>query len=84
MVLTGKPTYPVERCLLTSGALEAALTSRYEGHRRLPTPWLDVQYTSFDDASGGPVRPMGPEPTGASRMEWPPPPGSSHDAAPKL
>ena len=48
MFVTGQPSYPVERTLLTSGMLEAALTSRYEGHRRLETDWLDVQYESYD------------------------------------
>ncbi len=78
MVLTGKPTYPVERCLLTTGALEAALTSRFQGHARLVTPHLDVAYTSFPDiepgadAPGSLIRPRAQEPCGASLMQWPP------------
>ena len=68
-VVSGKATYPVERCLLTTGALEAALTSRYEGHRRLPTPWLDVRYSSYEHLV---IRPTAPSPQGASLMEWPP------------
>jgi hypothetical protein len=48
MFLTGKPSYPVERTLLTTGVLEAAIDSRYQGYVRLETPHLDVKYTSFD------------------------------------
>ena len=65
----------------SQGALEAALTSRHEGHRRLPTPWLDVKYTSFEsDASeggGGPLRPRAEAPTGATLMDWPPKPDAT-------
>ena len=69
MFLSGRPQYPVERTLLTSGVLEAALTSRYEGHIRLETPWLDVAYRSFDEL---PWRPTGPSPAGACLDPWPP------------
>jgi hypothetical protein len=41
---TGKPPYPVERTLLVSGTLEACLTSRLDGQKRLETPQLDVRY----------------------------------------
>jgi hypothetical protein len=59
MLVTGKPSYPVERTLLTSGVLEAALDSRHQGHVRLETPHLDVCYESYDRL---PWRPTGPRP----------------------
>lgn len=46
MIETGKPSWPVERTLLTSGILDALLTSKLNGGEKLPTPWLDVRYTS--------------------------------------
>lgn len=46
MVRTGKPAWPVERTLLTSGILNALLRSQTDEGRRLDTPWLDVRYTS--------------------------------------
>ena len=69
MFLTGSPSYPVERTLLSTGVLEAALTSRYEGHLRLETPWLEVAYRSYDRI---PWRPTGPRPSGACLDPWPP------------
>ena len=59
MFVTGKPSYPVERTLLTTGVLEAAIDSRYQGYVRLETPHLDVKYTSFDKI---PWRPTSPRP----------------------
>ena len=63
LFLTGKPVYPVERTLLMTGALEALLESRHQGHIRLETPHLGVSYTSYD---GEPCRPREPRPIGAS------------------
>ena len=63
MFVTGVPTYPVERTLLTSGVLEAALDSRHQGYIRLETPHLDIAYHSYDSI---PWRPTGPRPIGAS------------------
>jgi hypothetical protein len=69
MFLTGKPAYPVERTLLTTGVLEAALTSRYAGHIRIETPWLDVAYRSYETL---PWRPTDSRPSGACLDPWPP------------
>lgn len=44
MFETGVATYPVERTMLTSGILDFALESRFQGHKRLATPQLDVDY----------------------------------------
>ena len=45
MFLTGRPQYPVERTLLTTGAHAALMDSRHLGGTRIETPWLSVGYT---------------------------------------
>ena len=63
MFVTGEPTHPVERTLLTTGVLEAALESRYRGYARLETPHLDIAYHAYDSI---PWRPTRDHPVGAS------------------
>lgn len=47
MIHTGKPPYPVERTLLVSGMLDAAMHSRAE-HKGLATPHLEFGYRPVD------------------------------------
>jgi hypothetical protein len=39
-----KSPYPIERTLLTSGLVEAAVRSFGTGQKRLPTPHLEIHY----------------------------------------
>lgn len=48
MMHTGRPAYPVERTLLTTGALEAAMTSLFENGKCLDTPHLAITYQPND------------------------------------
>jgi hypothetical protein len=44
MYQTGKPSHPVERTLLTTGALSFLMESAAKGHKRLETPMLRMSY----------------------------------------
>jgi hypothetical protein len=44
MMVTGKPTYPVERTLLTTGLVDALLESKLKNQQRVETPELGVKY----------------------------------------
>jgi hypothetical protein len=59
---TGLAPYPPARTLLAGGVIDAVMNSRYEGHRRVNTPQLDISYRSYRQL---PQRPRGPRPSGA-------------------
>lgn len=46
MIHSGRPTWPAERTLLTSGVVDEALKSLQQGGTRLETPHLNVKYES--------------------------------------
>ncbi len=47
MILTGKPSWPVERTVLTSGALDALLISKSKSGKTIQTPYLKIIYKPF-------------------------------------
>jgi hypothetical protein len=47
---TGKSPYPVERTLLTSGALDALMEAHRQRNARVETPELEIKYTAPADS----------------------------------
>jgi hypothetical protein len=47
-LIHGKSPYPVERTLLTTGILEAAMRSRFKDGKRIATPHLELAYAARD------------------------------------
>ena len=63
MFLTGVSPYPVERTLLTTGALDGLMRSRAQGNVRIETPYLVIPY---QPSTIEPIHPALPRPVGAS------------------
>jgi hypothetical protein len=60
MFHSGKPTWPAERTLLTSGLLDALLISKRDQSRLVETPYLNVTYQSDWDWQQPPPPARGP------------------------
>ena len=60
MVHTGEPAYPVERTVLTTGIIDAAMRSLAEDGKRIETPQLDITYhaSHWGHAPGRPPKPQ--------------------------
>ena len=54
LIQTGHAPYPAERTLLTTGVLDAVMTSRFKGGERVETPHLEIKYrpTEWGPAKG--------------------------------
>lgn len=59
MVLTGKPAWPPERTLMTSGALDALLISKRDGGILVQTPHLEFAYPPAPPWTEPPPPPAG-------------------------
>jgi hypothetical protein len=59
MMVSGKPAWPVERTLMTSGLLDALLISKKSAGQRLETPHLDFDYQCDWDWRQPPPAPPG-------------------------
>jgi hypothetical protein len=69
MFITGKPQVPVERTLLTTGVVDAAVRSRANQGKPVNTPYLNIKYKPLPFE---PIWPQASEPSGASIGPWPP------------
>jgi hypothetical protein len=51
MFLTGKPTYPIERTLLTTGLTAAGVESLWLGQKRIEMPHLAIRYSPTEEST---------------------------------
>jgi hypothetical protein len=51
MFLTGRPSYPVERTLLTTGLVAAGAESLHQDQKRQETPHLDIAYQPTQEST---------------------------------
>ena len=51
MFLTGKPAYPLERTLLTTGLTAAGVESLFLGQKRYETPHLKIRYSPTKEST---------------------------------
>ncbi|NEE03258.1 hypothetical protein [Phytoactinopolyspora halotolerans] len=68
LAVHGTPPYPVERTLLTTGILDAAMHSDHQGGTLIETPELDISYRPVENPEGT----LDPSGTGIGH-ELPPP-----------